>query len=133
MPHRRLVGICLCLAALGCGSEIPGGQIFLIRGVVVGTVTQTGGGPVAAATVIANARYSPSVLLTDSVQTDNAGHYVLTLRVANLPDATAALDLTFRAPPASGLANRDTTGLQLVMTSVNPPPDTTVVNLVLLP
>jgi hypothetical protein len=135
MRHARMLALSLCLAALGCGeTTIPGAQLWIIEGVVNGTVTATGGAAVAAATVTATAQYplsSGSLAVIDSVLTDNAGHYQIILAVGNLADARAPLEVQVRPPTGSLLGTRDTTGLTIMLARAVPPAESTHVDVVL--
>ena len=123
------------LLVVGCATELPSGNIFIVRGVVTGTVTAAGA-PVTVVTVIATAQYPsgvPPLVITDSTRPDNAGHYLLSLAVQNVADARAPLDVEFRPDAGSGLPTRDTTGLHVLLTIVKPPPETTYVDMSLSP
>ena len=123
------------LLVVGCATELPSGNIFIVRGVVAGTVTAAGA-PVTVVTVIATAQYpssGPPLVITDSTRPDNAGHYLVSLAVQNVPDARAPLDVRFRPDAGSGLPTRDTTGLQVLLTIVKPPPESTYVDMSLSP
>src|SRR3989454_6746696 len=55
------------LLVVGCATELPSGNIFIVRGVVAGTVTAAGA-PVTVVTVIATAQYpsgGPPLVITD--------------------------------------------------------------------
>src|SRR2546428_8466203 len=96
------------LLVVGCATELPSGNIFIVRGVVAGTVTAAGA-PVTVVTVIATAQYpssGPPLVITDSTRPDNAGHYLVSLAVQNVPDARAPLDVKFRPDAGSGLPTR---------------------------
>ncbi len=123
------------LLVVGCATELPSGNIFIVRGVVTGTVTASGA-PVTVVTVIATAQYpsgGPPLVITDSTRPDNAGHYLVSLAVQNVADAHAPLDVKFRPDAGSGLPTRDTTGLQVFLTIVKPPPESTHVDMSLSP
>src|SRR2546428_9550726 len=82
------------LLVVGCATELPSGNIFIVRGVVAGTVTAAGA-PVTVVTVIATAQYpsgGPPLVITDSTRPDNDGHYFVSLAGQNVPNANAALD-----------------------------------------
>src|SRR5207247_6698780 len=67
------------LLVVGCATELPSGNIFIVRGVVAGTVTAAGA-PVTVVTGIATAQYpssGPPLVITDSTRPDNAGHYLV--------------------------------------------------------
>src|SRR6266705_1633153 len=106
------------LLVVGCATELPSGNIFIVRGVVTGTVTASG---------------APVTVVTDSTRPDNAGHYLVSLAVQNVADAHAPLDVKFRPDAGSGLPPRDTTGLQGFLTIVKPPPESTHVDMSLSP
>ena len=133
LPRRWQVAVLGTL--LACSTK-PTSDLFTVSGVVQGSVQDAAGRPVPGGWVAIEVLYplgnGKTIRLYDSVQTDVNGHYLRLFALGNLADTLAPVSVRAWPPVTSGLAPSEATGL-LLMTAVQPPPDTLSITLTLGP
>lgn len=117
-------------ATLACGTEPR--DLFTVQAVVLGSVRDAGGVPVAGATIRLSAQL-PSTQLDDieTTQTDASGHFALRTGFLSQPEGAAFVRVTVMPPASARLTALDTIGLTLPVSRGEPPPDTLRLSLVL--
>jgi hypothetical protein len=110
-------------ANLACGTEPR--DLFTVQAVVLGSVRDAAGTPVAGATIRLLAQL-PSTQLDDieTTQTDANGQFALRTGFLNQPEGAAFVRVTVMPPAAAALTAFDTTGLTVPVSRQEPPPDT---------